>query len=73
MSNYRCSEHDTHQRGCSTCEVAKDYYDKDARIERLTKERNEAINRINDMLMGDDGQAYKEARKFIAKHSGEEK
>ena len=42
-------------------------------IEQLTKERDEAINRINDMLMGDDGQAYKEARKFIARHSGEEK
>lgn len=35
MSHYRCSEHDTHQNGCSTCEVAKDYYDKDARIEEL--------------------------------------
>lgn len=26
---------------------------------------NEAIARINDMLQGDDGQAYKEARKFV--------
>ena len=25
----------------------------------------EAIARINDMLTGDDGQAYKEARKFV--------
>lgn len=43
MSSYRCSEHDTHQNGCSTCEVAKDYYDKDARIEQLTKEREGLI------------------------------
>lgn len=27
----------------------------------------EAINRINDLMQGDDGQAYKEARKFLGK------
>lgn len=38
-------------------------------IEWLEADKAEAIDRINDMLMGDDGQAFKEARKFVDKHS----
>jgi len=45
------------------CELAADT------IETLQADKAEAIDRINDMLMGDDGQAFKEARKFVDKHS----
>ncbi len=34
-------------------------------IEALRKQVETAVDRINDMLQDDDGQAYKEARKFI--------
>ena len=36
-----------------------------AEVERLRRQRGQAIARIKDMLMGDDGQAWKEARKFL--------
>jgi hypothetical protein len=35
------------------------------RAEILENKLGEAIDRIKDMLMGDDGQAFKEARKFL--------
>lgn len=31
----------------------------------IQKQRDQAIARIKDMLMGDDGQAWKEAQKFL--------
>lgn len=36
-----------------------------AAYEKQTKLFNEAIDRIRDLLANDDGQAYKEARKFL--------
>lgn len=33
--------------------------------DQLKQDLDEAIDRINDMLAGDDGQAFKEARKFV--------
>lgn len=42
-------------------------------IAALRVDRDMAIARIKDMLMDDDGQAWKEARKFIAaRRAGEE-
>lgn len=40
-------------------------------IEALRKQLETAVNRINDMLQDDDGQAHKEARKFIESLSSE--
>jgi len=37
----------------------------------LQSKLDEAIDRINDMLAGDDGQAWKEAEKFVANYKGE--
>lgn len=34
-------------------------------ITQLVSQRDEAIERIKDILMQDDGQAYKEAEKFL--------
>lgn len=40
-------------------------------IETLRKQLETAVNRINDMLQDDDGQAHKEARKFIGSLSAQ--
>jgi hypothetical protein len=49
-------------------EAAKAMLVEDAALIAQTKaELAEAIARIKDMLIGDDGQAWKEAKKFIAR------
>lgn len=51
-----------------TAEVAElrdELHDLNIELTRARKERDQAIARIKDMLQGDDGQAWKEARKFI--------
>lgn len=37
----------------------------------LKAELETALNRIYDMLLGDDGQAFKEAERFLLKHRPE--
>ena len=49
MSSYSCSHHDTHQNGCLTCDDAKDYYDREAKIEALQQE-NERLEIENVAL-----------------------
>lgn len=51
-----------------TAEVAElrdELRDLNIELTRARRERDQAIARIKDMLQGDDGQAWKEARKFI--------
>lgn len=36
-----------------------------ADAERYKRERDEAVDRVKDLYRGDDGQAWKEARKFL--------
>lgn len=42
-----------------------------AEVERLSRALGEAMHRIEDMLEDDDGQAFKEARKFLLRVKGE--
>jgi hypothetical protein len=73
MSRYICSHHDTHQNGCTTCEAAKDCYDKDDRIEQLTKELDE-IRRGVESMRGKDGisiHSCSAVDEFLEQHKGE--
>lgn len=66
------------QEPCTTCGGAVSVHSPDgeyrgecpfcSEVEKLRSQLKEAINRINDMLVSDDGQAHKEARKFVEMH-----
>lgn len=52
-----------------SCDIINELNDKnaklEAKVEGLEKDRRMAIGRIKDMLIGDDGQAWNEAEKFM--------
>jgi dienelactone hydrolase len=59
-------------------DIAWEFSSRDSQIASLEAERdalqarlNEAVGRIKDILIQDDGQAYKEAEKFLDKLEGE--